>query len=58
MQKITVICDGGIVQDVIFPPDNDTEVVVRDYDLECDDQNLIFQDEQGKECFESVYRNE
>ncbi len=54
MEKVVIVTvEGGVVQHVEVP--NGVRVIVRDYDTEGCDDDLVQQDENGDECFESVW---
>lgn len=55
MQKtITIILGGGLIQEIEGIPD-DVRIVVRDYDVEGADEQELSADENGNECFESIW---
>jgi hypothetical protein len=52
-QFVVVTVEGGVVQHVECP--EGVRVVVRDYDTEGADADLLTRDENGNECFEAVW---
>lgn len=53
METVVIIVGDGLVQDVHAP--KGIEVIIRDYDVDgVDEEDLSF-DEDGKECFETVW---
>jgi len=54
--KITIIVQGGLIQDVLIPKKlKDTIVIVRDYDTEGADPENLKEDEDGSEYVESEW---
>ena len=57
-EEILIIIEGGLVQDVILPEDSNTRIIIRDYDIECvDEESILSLDEDGEKCIESVWKN-
>lgn len=57
MEKLVVVTvEGGVVQHVEAPAG--VKVVVRDYDCEGADADLVAEDEDGSEFVESVWGGE
>jgi hypothetical protein len=54
MEKTVIVTiEGGMVQHVEVP--KGVRVIVRDYDTEGADADLVQKDENGDECFESIW---
>ncbi len=56
MKIVKVIVEGGVVQHVEIPCD--VKVIVRDYDIEGVESDLICQDQNGDSYIESVWESE
>lgn len=54
--KIIITVSGGLIQDIIFPPDCIMEIDVRDYDIEGFDDELKT-DNDGNEYLSSIWVN-
>lgn len=52
-KKVTIIIEGGVVQDVI--KSSDIDVIIKDYDIEDSDEDILKEDEYGEFYFESRY---
>lgn len=55
--KIIVIVDGGVIQDVVIPKALDATVEVRDYDIDGADEANLSKDDSGEECVISTWKN-
>lgn len=55
MKTIKITVDGGVIQDIMDIPE-DFQVVVRDYDVDGTENNLLV-DEDGHNFIESVWEN-
>ena len=57
--EILITVEGGVIQDIRIPKGCNAKVKVRDYDCdetpETDDRVTL--DEQGDECYESIWEN-
>ena len=54
-KDILIVVDGGVIQDIIFPPGCTTKIIVRDYDIEGTEEDALSLNEDGEECLESEY---
>jgi hypothetical protein len=52
-KTVTISIEGGVVQEVDYPPD--TQVVVHDYDVDGTEPNLT-EDDTGDEFVETIWR--
>lgn len=55
VKTVIITVEGGVIQDVDLP--EDVVVIVRDYDCEGFDEDLLIKDEDGNECIESVWEH-
>jgi hypothetical protein len=53
MKTINITVDGGVIQDITDIP-NDVQVIVRDYDVDGNEENLL-EDEGGYNYVESIW---
>ena len=53
MKTINITVEGGVIQDITDIPD-DVQVVVRDYDVDGNEENLL-EDEDGYNFIESIW---
>ncbi len=56
-KSIVITMDGGLIQEIEGIP-QDVVIVVRDYDVEGVDEDDLTKDENGNECFESIWEKE
>jgi hypothetical protein len=56
MKIVRVTVKGGVVQHVEIP--EGVKVIIRDYDVDCSEDNQLQQDEDGDKYIESIWENE
>ena len=56
MKTVTITVEGGVVQNVEVP--EGVTVIVRDYDVESIESDLLQQDESGDNYIESIWTHE
>lgn len=55
MKTVTTTITGGVIQHIDHP--EDVVVIVKDYDIEGFDEDLLIKDEAGDEYVESVWEH-
>lgn len=56
-EEIYITVEGGIIQDIDLPENSNCRIIVRDYDVECVEADLLSIDEDGEQCIESIWEN-
>ena len=54
-EPIMITVEGGVIQDIAFPPNCKTRIVVRDFDIEGSSEDALTVTERGEECLEMEY---
>ena len=54
-KDIIITVEGGVIQDITFPPGCKTRIIVQDFDIEGTDEDQLTITESGDECVESEY---
>ena len=54
-EDIIITVEGGVIQDITFPPNCKTKVIVRDFDIEGSDEDMLTITDDGDECLEMEY---
>jgi len=58
LPRISIVVQGGLIQDISIPDNVNVVVEVRDYDVEGIDEDRIEKDDDGSECVRSEWSNE
>jgi len=54
-KDIIITVDGGVIQDITFPPNCKTKIIVRDFDIEGSTEDELTITEHNEECLEMEY---
>lgn len=56
-EEILITVEGGVIQDISLPDNSNCRIIVRDYDIDCTEKDLLSIDNDGNECIESIWEN-